>query len=77
VYLDGLLPAEGILGVFVDAALYKNVADDKVEAERLNRVHTAGLSLRLGGFRVDAGAPIHRHMLSRAPRVSLGIDVGD
>lgn len=80
-YLDGLLPAGVIVGLFADAALYKDMGKDtggnKVERERLRRVHTAGLSLRLAGFRIDVGAPIHRHMLSRAPKVALGIDFGD
>lgn len=78
-YLDGLLPAGAIVGLFADAALYKDMdsVGNKGESERLKRVHTAGLSLRLAGFRIDVGAPIHRHMLSRAPKVVLGVDLGD
>ena len=78
-YLDGLLPAGAIVGLFADAALYKDKdsVGNKWESERLKRVHTAGLSLRLAGFRIDVGAPIHRHMLSRAPKVVLGVDLGD
>lgn len=82
-YLDGLLPAGAIVGLFADAAFYKDKDKDKDsvgnkgESERLKRVHTAGLSLRLAGFRIDVGAPIHRHMLSRAPKVVLGVDLGD
>lgn len=96
-YLDGLLPAGAIVGLFADTALYKDM-DKSKESNRdrdrdrdsadhddnysnnkgeLQRVHTAGLSLRLAGFRIDVGAPIHRHMLSRAPKVALGIDFGD
>ena len=74
-YLNGLLPA-GIVGMFLDSALYSEVDGDQGD-EKLKRAHTAGLSLRLGGFRVDIGAPIHRKMLSRAPNVALGIDIGD